>query len=61
LLLPTGKQVALLDYFHIVNGKIKWLQPYYDPRPMEEAWGWVEAIKPANKTASLGRMPAASR
>jgi DNA-binding HxlR family transcriptional regulator len=61
LLLPTGKQVALLDYFHIVDGKIKWLQPYYDPRPMQEAWSWVEAIKPANKTASLGRMPAASR
>jgi DNA-binding HxlR family transcriptional regulator len=61
LILPTGKTVALLDYFHIVDGKIKWLQPYYDPRPMQGAWGWAEAIKPANKTASPGRMPAASR
>ena len=58
MILPTGKTVALLDYFHIVNGKIKWLEPYFDPRPMQEAWGWVEEEKEADKTASSGRMPA---
>jgi DNA-binding HxlR family transcriptional regulator len=58
MILPTGETVAFVDYFHIVEGKIKWLQPYYDPRPMQEAWGWAEAEKPANKTASSGRMPA---
>jgi len=58
MILPTGETVAFLDYFHIVDGKIKWLQPYYDPRLMQEAWGWAEAEKPANKTASSGRMPA---
>jgi DNA-binding HxlR family transcriptional regulator len=59
MILPTGETVAFLDYFHIVAGKIKWLQPFYDPRPMQEAWGWVEAEKPADKTASPRRMPAA--
>jgi DNA-binding HxlR family transcriptional regulator len=58
MILPTGETVAFVDYFHIVEGKIEWLQPYYDPRPMQEAWGWAEAEKPANKTASSGRMPA---
>jgi hypothetical protein len=47
MILPTGETVAILDYFHIVDGKIKWLQPYFDPRPMQEAWGWAEAEKPA--------------
>ena len=56
--LPTGDTVALLDYFHIVDGKIKWLQPFYDPRPMEEAWGWVNEEIPASKTASIGRKSA---
>jgi DNA-binding HxlR family transcriptional regulator len=41
--LPSGEKVALLDYFHIVDGKIKWLQPFYDPRPMQDTWGWLEA------------------
>ena len=61
MILPTGETVAFLDYFHIVDGKIKWLQPFYDPRPMQDAWGWVEAEMPANKTASLGRKSAAGR
>ena len=47
MILPTGEKVAILDYFHIVRGKIKWLQPYFDPRPMQEAWGWAEAERPA--------------
>lgn len=47
MILPTGETVALLDYFHIVDGKIKWLQPFYDPRPMQETWGWVEEVKSA--------------
>jgi hypothetical protein len=58
MVLPTGKTVALLDYFHIVDGKIKWLEPYFDPRPMQDAWGWVEAERPADKTASVDRKSA---
>jgi DNA-binding HxlR family transcriptional regulator len=61
MILPTGETVAFLDYFHIVDGKIKWLQPYYDPRPMQEVWGWVEAENPADKTAPAGRMSATGR
>jgi DNA-binding HxlR family transcriptional regulator len=61
MILPTGETVAFLDYFHIVDRKIKWLQPFYDPRPMQEAWGWVEADKPVAKTASLGRKSATGR
>jgi DNA-binding HxlR family transcriptional regulator len=61
MILPTGETVAFLDYFHIVDGKIKWLQPFYDPRPMQDAWGWVEAEIPANKTASSGRNSAVGR
>jgi DNA-binding HxlR family transcriptional regulator len=59
MILPTGETVAFLDYFHIVDGKIKWLQPFYDPRPMQEVWGWVEEEIPANKTVSIGRKSAA--
>ena len=55
MILPTGETVALIDYFHIVDGEIKWLQPYYDPRPMEEAWGWVKEDKATRKIASLSR------
>jgi DNA-binding HxlR family transcriptional regulator len=58
MILPTGETVALLDYFHIVDGKIKWLQPYYDPRPMQETWGWVAEESPVDKTASLSRKSA---
>lgn len=47
MILPSGKIVFLLDYFHIVDGKIIWLQPYFDPRPMQDVWGWVETEKPA--------------
>lgn len=61
MILPTGEAVAFLDYFHIVDGKIKWLQPYYDPRPMQEAWGWAEAERPADKTASTRWVPATGR
>jgi DNA-binding HxlR family transcriptional regulator len=61
MILPTGETVDLLDYFRIVDGKINWLQPYYDPRLMQEAWGWVKAEKPADKTASLGRKSVAVR
>jgi DNA-binding HxlR family transcriptional regulator len=61
MILPTGETVAFLDYFHIVDRKIKWLQPFYDPRPMQEVWGWVEAEIPANKTASPRWMPATGR
>ena len=61
MILPTGEAVAFLDYFHIVDGKIKWLQPYYDPRPMQEAWGWAEAERPADKTASPRWVPATGR
>jgi DNA-binding HxlR family transcriptional regulator len=61
MILSTGEAVAFLDYFHIVDGKIKWLQPYYDPRPMQEAWGWAEAERPVNKTASPRWMPATGR
>jgi DNA-binding HxlR family transcriptional regulator len=61
MILPTGETVAFLDYFHIVDGKIKWLQPFYDPRPMQDAWGWVEAEKPVAQTASLGRKSAAGK
>ena len=46
MILPSGKTVYLLDYFHIVEGKIKWLQPYFDPRPMHETWGWAEKERP---------------
>jgi DNA-binding HxlR family transcriptional regulator len=61
MILPTGEAVAFLDYFHILDGKIKWLQPFYDPRPMQEVWGWLEAERPADKTASPGRMSATGR
>lgn len=61
MILPSGETVAFLDYFHIVDGKIKWLQPFYDPRPMQEFWGWAEAERPADKTVSLGRKSAAGR
>lgn len=61
MILPTGEAVAFLDYFHIVDGKIKWLQPYYDPRPMQEAWGWAEAERPADKTVSPRWVPATGR
>ncbi len=39
LSLPGGKVVALLDYFRFRDGKISHIQPYFDPRPMEEIWG----------------------
>ncbi len=39
LTLPSGKIVALLDYFRFENGKIAHIQPYFDPRPMDEIWG----------------------
>jgi DNA-binding HxlR family transcriptional regulator len=61
MIFPTGEIVAFLDYFHIVDGRITWLQPFYDPRPMQKVWGWVEAQGPATKTASSGRMSAAGR
>ena len=61
MILPTGETVAFLDYFHIVDGKIKWLQPFYDPRPMQEVWGWAEEERPAEKTASPRWMPATGR
>ncbi len=39
LTLPSGKVVALLDYFRFENGKISYIQPYFDSRPMAEIWG----------------------
>ncbi len=42
LTLPSGKVVALLDYFRFKDGKISHLQPYFDPRPMEEIWGFAQ-------------------
>ena len=42
LTLPSGKVVALLDYFRFKGGKISHIQPYFDPRPMEEIWGFFQ-------------------
>jgi len=42
LTLPSGKVVALLDYFRFKDGKISHIQPYFDPRPMEEIWSFAE-------------------
>ena len=40
--LPNGRVVALLDYFRFTDGKISHIQPYFDPRPMEEIWGFAQ-------------------
>ena len=42
LTLPGGKVVALLDYFRFKDGKISHIQPYFDPRPMDEIWGFFQ-------------------
>ncbi len=42
LSLPSGKVVALLDYFRFKDGKISHIQPYFDSRPMEEIWGFAQ-------------------
>ena len=42
LTLPNGQIVALLDYFQFKDGKISHIQPYFDPRPMDEIWGFAQ-------------------
>ncbi len=42
MILPSGKVVALLDYFRFNDGKISHIQPYFDPRPMDEIWAFAQ-------------------
>ena len=42
LTLPSGKIVALLDYFRFEDGKISHIQPYFDPSPMDEIWAFAQ-------------------